>query len=317
MYGTSGKAGYKVQTAWGAAWATVDTLIPLVSESLVANYEGLRSEALIGSSAQNESEIGVVKVVGDLVFDLDYNNAHALLGYALGYGSGGVYYPADPFPSTKFFHLEIDKYTKRWRFQTCAVNSVEISGEASGTKPLQVTMNVVAYDCVTSDTAFPSLTLTTPNRVYFKHLSYARVGDLTGALEAGDNVRVNKFSVRVENSLQADLIDSGSGTVVAEPIRNDWRKTTLKLGLGRYLSAVDTVEALKVVGARVQAELDFVDGSEHVYIRCPQAKVTEGPGMNLSGPAALAGEFGFECYRNSANTEGMPTITEEVQITVT
>lgn len=317
MFGAVAQAGYKVAATWGAAFVAADTRLTIVSENITANVERLASEALVGSSGAHQSEAYVELCSGDITFELDYNNCHDLLGYALGYGSTGNYYPADPFPDTKYFHLTIDKYTRRWYFRSCCVNSVEITGSSGDSKPITVTLNVTAYACTRDATVFPTLTFTTPNRAFFKHITYFRIGDQADALAAGDNFRINSFSLRMENNLKTDDKDTGSATNLVEPIRNGFRKCTFKFGFPRYLSIAETIQALTAADTALQATMNLTDGADAVNILIAQMKGVDGPGLNVGGPGAIGGEFTLDCYRNLTNTGNMPTVAEEFRINVT
>jgi len=312
-YGAKVKAAYVDTAAWGDTWATVTTLLPVASESLVVAYERLRSQALIGQAAAHESELGRIQVTGDLVLELDYNNGHALLEHALGAVSSGTYTPTNDIED--YFHLEIEKGTKRYRFYSCAVNQVVIEGDATSEDPVKFTLSLVAYNATRVDTAFPTLSLTSPNRCYFQHLSYLRMGDLTDALAAGDNVAIKNFSLTIANNLQIDGKDSGDQTHVLVPMRNGWRTVTLKHGLARYGAIADTLAGLRDAGTRVQAQLHFADSAETIDVYLPQGKIAAGGDMNVGGPGVIEGEFETEWFINSANSN-MAAVTDQLSVVV-
>lgn len=312
-YGAKVKAGYIDTAAWGDTWSAVTALLPVVSENLSVNYERLRSQALIGQAAAHESEIGRIMVAGDIVLELDYNNGHALFEHALGAVSSGTYTPTNDIED--YFHFEVDKGTKRYRFYSCAVNQVAIEGDAASEDPIKVTLSVVAYNATRVDTAFPSLSFTSPNRCYFQHLSYLRIGDLTDALAAGDNVAIKNFNLTIANNLQIDGKDSSSQSYVLVPMRNGWRVVTLKFALARYLTIADTLAGLRDAGTRIQGQLHFADGAETIDVYLPQGKIAAGGDMSVGGPGVIEGEFESEWFINSANSN-MASVTDQLSVVV-
>ena len=299
MQGSIAKAAYRAApVAWGAVWSNVDTLLTFRSESLTREYHRVRSMALLGDAAAPESQAGIQKVSGDLVCELDYNNL-GMFQFALGAHAGGVYSLTNDLPC---FHLEIEKGTTRYRYRSCIVNSITISGTAEAEEPILVTYNLTAYRVDTTATAFPALTLTSPKRVLFSHLEYTRVGDLVDALASGDGINLSGLEMMINHNLKTDDVSSLDNQGVMVPLRNGFREATSKLTFPRYDANASTVIGFADSDTRLQMTWRFLSGGEAVLIEFAQGKVMQTPSFPVQGPQVLTDTAELHWYRNEANT---------------
>jgi hypothetical protein len=287
--GVRSQAGWIDAASWGASWSTVTTLLTLREESLTREYQKLRSQALLNQAAAHEFEHGHVIVSGNLTWELDYNNL-GLLEYALGAEAGGTFTPTVALE--KFFHLEVDRGgTYRYRFQSCMVNGVTISGSADSEDPVLVSMEVTAYDVTATATSFPSLSLTSPNRVYFDHIDYFYIGGLGAALDSANELAINSFELSIDNNLD-QVADSVSATRTVQPVRDGFRATMLKIG-----------------GARYDSDWWYLANAKE------NGTVATGADFPVAGPGAIQGEAELEWFVNTDNSD-MSGVTDEISIVV-
>ncbi len=296
--GHASKMGYRERSGWGGSYGQPTNMIPFKSESLTKAFDQLQSQALIGQAAAHESKNGHEMVAGDVSWELDYS-AHGMLKFGMGAESAGLYAPAADLGNV--FDLEIDKILNRHRFQSCRMGGLTISGEASSTEPILCSGNAVVYHAETSSTAFPALSLAS-NRVYFRDITSFRIGDIADALGASDNLAIKSFEVSLDNGLQTDGKDS-SGPNVLDPLRNGFRKATLKIGLARVDAAM--IAGLlynRDNGSRMQAQLVLSNGAGGSFtFNFPQGKIIEGLNMPIGGPGVIEDSFTLELFNNNDN----------------
>ena len=316
--GVRTKAGYKDAAAWGESWAAADTILPYTSESIARTYQMNRSAALIGQVAAHEFEHGVQGNAGDMPLELDFNNL-GLLEHALGDVNGGVYSFTNEL--AQYFHIEIDKVAKRYRYGGCMIGSFQMAADSASEQPIMWTPSITARSCVEHSNAIAALT-DTQARVYWKHLTagYCRINILDAALDDQDNQTIKSFGLSVENNLQTDLIDTDSATYYQAPIRNGFRTVELTVGFGRYNAHAVTLQGLHAADTRVQAELFMTGSGGTIKIQLPAMKIKSGLDFNVGGPAVLEGDVTFEAHYNgsggSAKNSNM-SVVDQMEITVT
>lgn len=318
--GYGSKAGIILAQTWGSdTWTAVDTLLPMVSETLTQSYDDLRSKALIGQAAAHERFNGTEMVAGDLVLELCYAVGADLIGYGMGAFASGVATFANDLTSG-VFNLEIDKGQERMRFYNCMVDKVVIAGGFDG-NPMTATLGIVARRAAPVATAFPSLSLpATDNatRVYMEHLRTIGlwIGDLDNVLASSDEVGISTFELTIENANKVDDKDS-SDTKVLQLIRDNWRTVTMKLGLPRYSDTTDNFLVWKEAATRLQCLSVWTSPSGGtIALRLPHLKVSDGADFNVGGPGVISGEVTLEAFYNGGiNTNtGMSTITDQGSI---
>lgn len=326
MYGVLAQAGWSPATSWTQAHQAATQRLRMVSESITEAYDKLRSQALIGQAAQHEFENGIVNVQGDIVCELAYDANDTtpfddgILEYCLGANSSRTYDMANALD--KWFHLTIDKVTRRYYFSSCKVNSFTISGEADSESPVKLSMNVTARIAADDATVFPSLA-SAGAPVYFKHMVassaswfYLNAFGTDGALDSTDATNIKSFELACDNALKSDDKDSGSAVYVVEPARGGFRIVTLKVGIARYLASgpISSLRTWKAAGTKLQGLLGFSDGSSTYLFYLPQMKITEGADFNVGGPGVIEGDVTFECFRNLNNTTHMSAVTDQLRI---
>lgn len=321
MSGYATKAGIKLGQTWGAAWATVDTVIPMLSESLTAKADELRDESLIGQASETEFSLGTQKVAGDIVISIPYGIAGVaqLIGYAIGTYASGAITRADSL-SSNVFHLEIDKIVNRYRFACCMISKLVIAGEIGSGKPVTATMSLIARSFATSATAFPSISLATSGaaRVYGEHLrdpGYIYVGDCANALTSGDVLGAKSFELTIDNNLKADDVDSSSNYVL-EPERDGMCKTSLKLGFARHQTSSAQFTTWRDAGTQLQAILNF-SSSTTLRFRFPRLYVQSGADFNVSGPGTYGGDVMLDAFYNGSGgsaRNAYMAVTDQVDV---
>lgn len=299
MLGYASKAGFIHAGSWSNAFSQATALIPLVTKAIPQSFVELQTEALQGTAAMRDRQDGTELVKGDLVTELDYNNL-GLLRYGLGTVSGGNYDIVDDL-SAAVFHLEAELGgTTRLRYANGMVDKFTLAGEFNG-KPLRATYSTVFKGRTSSATAFPSLSLTSPQRVFMEHIrdasGFCRIGDLTDALAAGDAVPITGFELTIENGLKTEDVDTSSSQII-QPVRGGFRKVTFKIKMNRLTATTINFLGWKASGTRLQANLAFVKSGESVTLFLPVMKIVEGGEWPLNGAGPLESEVTFECYYN-------------------
>lgn len=299
MSGYASKVGYYHVGSWATAFSQANVLVPLAAQSGSRNFVELGSEALLGTAAMRDRQDGTELVKTEVAAELDYNNL-GLLRYGMGSVSGGTYDLVDDL-SAAVCHIEADLGgSKRLRYNNAMVDKMSLAGEFNG-KPLRLTSSCIAKGRVESDVAFPSLSLTTPQRVYMEHIRDAsgmfRIGDLTDALAAGDAVPITGFEFAVEHGLKAEDVDTSSAYVL-QPLRGDWRKVTFKIKLNRMTATTLAFLGWKASGTRLQAQLALAKSGESVTLYLPNLKIVDGGEWPIEGPGPLSSEVTFQAYYN-------------------
>jgi hypothetical protein len=274
-------------TTWTSSPGTVDQWVPVVSESLTEDPT-LTSSAVLGQVSQYQGEVTRLGVTGDLVTEYDYNYGHGLLKYALGAEAAGTYSTADEVP---YFGLEIDKGVSRFRYSSCAVQRLTISGQSNGV--VTVTYGLVAYEEARSATAFPAIrpAESAQERAVFEHLDLW-LGNTADALTIGDRVGVTGFELTLENALAADQQDSASSFRVLPPARNGFRTGTLRLDFARYNANLETggthpLDQWRQSHTQLQARLHLSGLTGSLLIQCPIMHLSEGGNATVGGPEVI------------------------------
>lgn len=304
------KCGIKTGIAWDDAWAAVDTMIPFSDESIIKTIQRVDSIALEGKAGKRVGKQGLIEVAGALNGDLDYYNWGGILEAALGTDTAGVYTFADS--NTKIIRMEFEKSVSRWRIKSAKVNKMTISGNKG--ESLKIALDIIGMGHSRSATAFPSLSLSNYSQVMFSDSNgYIRIGNQDDALDAGDNIGLESFSLEITNNFKTDDY-TNEGQNLLDPLRNDFREVMFNFKIPRY--SADTFQDWKDGGTLLQAALYFTDGTKTFLIEIPEFKIHEGFNANIGGGNILTQEGGNPCYRNSSNTP-MTAITDEARITIT
>jgi hypothetical protein len=308
-------AGWKDAAAWDTAFAQADVFLPIVSESITKTPDMRRSQALVGQVAQHDPDFGIYGVVGDLTYELDYAAA-ALFEHVMGAVSSEVYTFTDDLDD--YFHLEIDKITKRLRYASCIVNSCTISADAQAENPITVTLNVTARTMTQSDTAIGALT-DPEKRSFHHHLAgsgYVRIGDTANALDSGDEISISGFEITIDNNIDTEGRDSETTDYALDPIRAGHRSVSCRLMFPRFTADGVTVRGFLDGDTAIQMSIYlYLDGTNTCLFNFPYGKVVEGANFNVGGPGIIAGEINTEWFYNGTKNSYM-AVTDQMQITV-
>lgn len=317
MNGTLSRAAFSVSAAWATAFdMAAPKPLRLVSESMTQSFDKIRSSALMGYAAENQFYNGHQMVSGEVVVDLAYDNSD-ILEYCMGAAATTTYTFTDQL--SKCFHLVIDKNLSsasayRFQYAGCKVMSFSITGEV-GETPVRLSMQIVARSQAISTTAFPTVAAH-DEPVLFKHFTTAHLGLISAAISTGPAIK--SFEISVDNALQVDAKDTTDTAYVIEPIRNGFRKVTVKLGLSRYLSTAPTssLNGWKTGGNSLQLSLAATNGADTYAIAFPQMKIADGLGWSVGGPGVIETDLTLEAYRNTDNiTPGTNyLVTDQMQI---
>lgn len=306
------KCAYSGNSAWGADFVAPSSyLLPIRSESIVAEWLRMQDDALLGAAGRRQSDRGPLTVRGNLECDMDYYNFSYLLECALGDVDNNIHYITDRLAD--YLQLEFDKQVSRWRINTAMVNAIEISGKVN--EPVKFILELICHKVERSATAFPSLSLSDYKRIMFNEMvsgadSYGfMVGDLVDGLSGSDARPVEEFKLRLERNLAESEWDTDQPDYSLEPIPNGFRKVSLELGLSRYV--LDTFPAWQAADTALQATWIFMYDTRVVTFYVPQMQIAsiECP---IAGPGIVKPKVKLDCFINTDNA--FQTCTNEFEI---
>ena len=306
------KCAIKANSAWGADFsAPSQDLIPILSESIIAEYLRMQNDALLGTAGRRQSDRGALTVRGSLELEMDFYNFSFLLECALGGVDNSIHYITDRL--SDYLQLEFDKQVSRWRVNTAMVNAVEISGKVN--ESFKMTLELICHKVERSATAFPNLTLANYKRMMFNEIVSQSlgfgfmVGDLADSLSSSDARPVEEFKLRLERNLTEPEWDTNSHIYTLEPIPNNFRKATLELGLSRY--EFDTFPAWQDADTALQATWLLTYDTRVIAFYVPQMKISsiEYP---IAGPGIVKPKVKLDCFMNTDNS--YQTCTNEFEI---
>jgi len=312
--GILSKMGVKSVGSWAAAYAAVDTQIPYVTEGITQAYTYIENNSLDGGAGMKPHDQGVQALQGPTSHHLDYNNFGLILEAAFGAVAGGVYtFSADNL--NKWLWLEFEKQVSRWRIGAAKIQKLVITGEAGGVVNLNIDWE--CRDVDRNATAFPAISTTgLETRVRMTDLVFRAETVASGPPGGGDEYKVNKFELEIDNALVPDdyatQTTAGDQKFPLEPIRSGFRVCTLKLGFARY--AADTWHAWKDADTAIQADAVFTRGGESITLDLPELRITGGLDSTIGGPERIQNEVELRAYM-PASTNPLYT-GGEVRLTV-
>ena len=300
-----------VAASWGAAWSAPTIAIPFLSETFEREINKIPYDVLNGLAGRRQADMGVVRVNGDLVCALDYDNFTSLIKGAMGEETAGVITLSDS-EHIQIRRMQFDKQTTRWRlgsvkFHRMVIESTADPGDA------KVTFTGVAQDYTRSATAKSDLSLTGPVRLRHRDLVF-RIADTVDALAAGDALAVDVFRLTLDLAYETDVFASGS-ELQLEPFGNSFRNASLEIGAPRYDADITTLLAAKDAGTALQADAIWTRGGQTFTVEIPQMAIDSGLNLETSGPQARRADCTLGCYRNTDNTP-MAAVENEFRVTI-
>lgn len=241
------RTGYECQVGMDASSATsteqyevLDLPTLNLAEELV-DTSGLRGER---SHASERVRQGIRSPSVRLRLAPNSVELDALLPRILGAAEvADVFGLADSLPT---FVLNVDLGQKRWPFTGCKINRATFSGSAG--QPLELELEIEALDVTPTDTAFPTLTISTVGHYMFHDLT-ATVG--------GTEYKFRSFKLTLDNVLETGR-HLNSQTRVSLPEKD--RIVTWELD-GPY---GDNVALYGLAVAGVACVATFVNGNRSV-----------------------------------------------------
>ncbi|MBU8914215.1 MAG: hypothetical protein KOO61_09345, partial [Spirochaetales bacterium] len=200
--GFLGKMGMAPIATWDTVYsATSMAVIPILSESISANWERIKDEALIGSGGQLPSDQGVFGAPGSTKHPLDYNNFLALFEAVLGAEAGGVVTIEDCLDIFKW--LEFEKSVSRHRFGAAVAKKIVIAGSQKGQVTVEVEWACKSFD--NNVAVFPAgaSAPAAMTKVRFQDLVF-RIGDQANSLASGDAMEISEFEISFDRNMKDD-----------------------------------------------------------------------------------------------------------------
>lgn len=293
--GFLGKMGMAAAATWDTAYsATGMAVIPITNESITANWERIKDQALIGSGGQLPSDQGVFGAPGSTKHPLDYNNFLSLFEAVLGAEAGGVVTIEDRLDIFKW--IEFEKSVSRHRFGAAVAKKIVISGTQKG----QVTVDV-EWACKSFDNnaaVFPAGATgpSTMTKVRFQDLVF-RIGDQANALTSGDAMEPSEFEISFDRNMKDDdyVARAANAQLPIQPVEGGFRACGFKVKLPRYAS--DTLVDWKKNDTALQADFIFTRGAESITIEHPEVRVSEGFNANIESAAPLVLDGSFDAHK--------------------
>jgi hypothetical protein len=295
----------------------VTDLIPFKSESILANWQRIEDQNLLGTAAKRASSKGSMVVQGDLVGELDIYNFDKIFAAAIGPASSGEYSVTDRLTAAndQILRIELDKGVSRWRIGSAMINRMEISGAPN--QPIEITCNMLCRDISRSSSAFPSLSLSNYSRLAWTDLAttgFIKIG-AAGASAPTTAYCVNGFRFIFERNLEDPQHSSCSPLYAIEPDINGFRSVRMELDFPRYDSDQlatwrDADTALSLQFVLIHQVSGFSYG---FYIILPDCRITEGANANIGGPGVVKNTVTFEAYKN-VNSTYWSSIDQECRV---
>ena len=324
--------------SWGSP-SIGDEILTFISESLNRENEVLDSRYIDGQADIKNTRNSSISVAGDIVLEAVYDTiAGAIKGmdsfFAFGLGAANFNSPFNEFSTTdqlddSFTVGFLKKADSVWEAQGCKIQSLVITGSASGT--LEITATIVGRNMlitgeggiVNSPGSINGIVSTdNPNPIAFDD-GVIRIGPHGGSLGGGDARCISEFTLTIDNSLSDPTFstacdgNSDNARFSLEPVRDGFREVTLDLTFPRYNE--DTFWTGLTNETLYQADLKFSRAGDEFNIYLPNMKVTSnlapigGPeifpltvqfrplannginnNMNFSGGGNIAGSVGIE-----------------------
>lgn len=221
--------------------------------------------------------------------------------------AGDPEYWTSAHQKVRCFDLYIDKTVPTGYvhcFSNCMVKSVTLKAGLDG---VTLDWELVAYQHLTDTTAnynrsswaLPSVR----HRAVFPQFTFA-MGAAGGT--APSSVAVKEFSLKLDNSLEADRASGSTSVYIIEPVRANTRKVTGTINLARYDD--DTFPDWKDNETDLQINAYFqssqMDGSLFYWTQwflMPLVRVTKAD-FPTPGPGVITGDIEYEAYPASTPT---------------
>lgn len=306
MAGTQAQLGIAEQSSWGNVHQAATKLLPLLTADISNNIHQIQNNTKLGSGIRRLAADGVIDVAGTLTFELDHANINLLYELTLGAGSN-PYTVADSFD--KIVSIEVELETERHRIASAMFTGIEVSSSGGDDAPAQLQVTFIGRDLEYSATAFPSLSNASYPKVLHQDLTF-RIGDLVDALDSGDDVEIENLTLSWNRPVDTTFV-SGSRNMI-QPVVDGFREASLAITLPRIDANATAIRAFYIAGTKLQATLNYDDGSNSTLIELATIKGSEGFDIPVSGPEKLTMEGTFEIgYNENSNM----AFTNEIQIT--
>ena len=350
--GWGSKTGIKKEAVYGtpAAVGSGD-LLWLHSEQLITKYAKLFDDSISGSAGVKAPDAGNTIIKGSLKSYLRYWNKPQMLLLALGMGACGTAEVASPVYKTNlklsssleglFATLAIDKVAKIYEYESIKINDIELKCTVSdiGSR-IELTAGLIARDLdrassVNTSAQIGNLTLSDASYpagyVLSNQLTAYLAASSGGALGAGNEIKLKGFSLKIENNLCDNLVESGNDGLISQPVRNGHRKVTLRLELGKYQldGSADTWNDAYMNNTALKCRLSFlgelISGSSYnrfdIYFPC--LSITDSQ-RNVSSTGLIEAPLELIASLPDAAVDGMENgddlldsdVLEEMRITL-
>ena len=300
--GFAGICGLSSEATYRTALAP-DELCPFISEGFSKEFERIAQDYMIGKAGASVDDQAPGQVVGaplsvPIVYDTITGaifGVDLLFGLALGSGAYASNRSEYSFTAQidESATISFDKQVSVHEVVSAKVATMEITGSSGGDLRANFTFNAhnlrVTGDAgivvVVGDLTGLAPTVQ-PEKALFSDLT-VRIADDANALAAGDKIKINNFTLSLNNNLSDPTFSTpeNSGhtdsSLSEEYERNGFREVTLSIELPRY--EADTFLTHLKNDEKLTADIVATDGSDEFSILIPTLKVTDWKG-NIDGP---------------------------------
>ena len=296
--GLAASAGLKSESTYGTG-VTVDTFVPLVSESIECEIDRLESAGIVAGQLIGQSTqwaAGNVTVSGDLQLELYQQNAgvllHHMLGFATSTGSAPGTHTITPGSlAGKSFTLQLGRpdtagTVNPFTYTGCKITSWEMA--ASVGEIVTLGLSVVAQQEGTA-TALAAASYNADLAPFvFTHASVNFFGTAFSA---------RQFTLSGDNGLNVDRRFLGGGTI-EEPLDSALRAYTGNLQ-GDFTGLVTSHYDRFKSGAEGSLIATITTGASEKLTITTNIRL-DGSTPNIEGPDVLAHEIPFKCVATSS-----------------
>jgi len=315
-------ARFMAEATYGTLVATGHTYLPILSENVTRSYNKIINRDLgVGHTMQVPWINGAEACQGTIDIPLDYDNTTTIpLTLALGTNAGGIITPDDEL--TASYSIVLEKTNKRVQLTGGMINVLRIRGDAQ-TQKVIASCDWIFAKMAISDTALVADTITSSEYLKMSDMQF-RIGDCTGALAAGDDLRITNFEIVVNNNLLTNLYASQEtgvgGSFIVQPIRQAKREITFSFTTTRYDNSdeVAAIQTAFAANSALQATLVF-DGAltnNLVTIELPEMYVADEPTPNFTSEDLLTFSPKHVCCKNVNNQTYMGEVDYDIRVTV-
>ena len=192
-----------------------------------------------------------------------------------------------------------------WLWSSVMVNKMTISGRPAG---IDISFDLVGFDLVKGsyDSANWTLPVGSTAMCLFQQ-SVLKLGERSGGVSGLDEFCPSMWELTVDNKLKTDDRSLCSAPNIIQPVRSDFRETSLKLEFPRYNAGLETMYDLGVLNTELAASLIITGpqialaGSYRKWSFFMSSLRYAAPVSQIAGPGPITHSFELDAHRPSGS----------------